>query len=283
MRLDALQTHDRFFNKAKTYTYDACETCHTIVLWHPEWTAQEAYPDDYPAHAADPSVKWFHRIFARYFFPALPGNAPDPVVEIGAGTGQFLAFLKSKGRLVSGYEMDAAAVARARRHGLDLQQGTWESFMADPGTVGVLIMNQVIEHLVQPPDEVFSKVFRALKPGGIFLVRTPNAHAWGRYHFGSCWHPLEVPRHTVIYSWPGILRCARAAGFEMASARCCGRWYDVGQSAKYKKEAGQGSFWNNLLDMRSIGSPVSRVLAVLMNVRKKGDSMEWVFRKPASI
>ncbi len=280
MQLDAIRSPDRFFSRDDVYTLDACPDCGTVVLWAPGWDAETAYPSDYPAHAADPAVKWYHRALPRYFFPAVPKGSPDPIVEIGTGTGQFLAYLQGLGRSVSGFEMDEAAVERARAAGIAVQPGTWEDFQSEDESVGVLVMNQVIEHLLQPPAGVFAKTLRALKPGGAWVIRTPNAGAWGRHHFAGYWHPLEVPRHTVIYSLRGITQLAERAGFSVASARCCGRWYDFGQSARYRIDAGAARPWDYLLDLRKVGSPFSRVLAVAANARGRGDSMEVILSKP---
>lgn len=277
---DAVRSPDRFFQKSPVYSYRSCPQCHTLFLDAPGWSFADAYAGDYPAFATPPSVAWYHRILPSYFFPAVPDAAPDPVVEIGCGTGLMLKYLQEKGRSVKGYEPDAGAVAVAKAVDAPVEQGTWEDFAADDESVGVLVMNQVIEHLVQPPAEVFERVVRMLKPGGVWVLRTPNAGSWGRFQYGPFWHPLETPRHTVIYSLAGLSALATASGLRVAGRRCCGRWYDLGQSAFYRKRDGQGTVLDRLFSLDLGLRPFARLAAMGANLAGRGDSMEFILEKP---
>lgn len=278
---DEVRAPDRFFQRSRVYSYRGCGQCRSLCLDEPTWTFKEAYEGDYPAFATPPVVAWYHRVWPGYFFPRVPETAPDPVVEIGCGTGLLLRYLAEKGRTVSGYEPDAGAVAVARSVNAPVQAGTWEDFDAADQSVGVLVMNQVIEHLVQPPAEVFRRVYRLLKPGGAWVLRTPNAGSWGRGHYGAFWHPMETPRHTIIYSFKGLAALAASTGFIIDHARCCGRWYDLGQSAFYRNRDGTAHATDTLFRFGGAARPFARLAALVANLAKAGDSMEFVLTKPS--
>ena len=238
-----------------------------------------AYPESYPAHTDVERLRWVHRALAPYFFPRIPRRARGPVLEIGAGTGLYVDYLRRRFPDIQALEMDERAVAAARAAGRPLSRGDWESCEPGDASVGVLIMNQVIEHLVAPPDEVFRKAFRILAPGGFWVIRTPNAASWGRTWFGEYWHPLEVPRHTVIYSDRGLLSLARRTGFEVHGFRYVGRHYDVRQSAGYVAGARGGG---GLMCRLARVAVVARVVASVANLCRRGDHMEVVLRKPST-
>jgi hypothetical protein len=74
-------------------------------------------------------------------------------------------------------------------------------------------MLQLIEH-VEDPVAIARRVFALLRPGGIFVVETPNLAGfdyrifrerwWGHYHF---------PRHWNLFSRDSLERMLRGAGF----------------------------------------------------------------------
>jgi len=275
-------SNDRFFNRNKIYDFLECPSCRCLILFpqNGNWNPEEAYPDNYPAYATEP-LRWYHRVFSWYCFPKLPQKNPMPIWEIGAGTGLYWEYLSRKYAEVFGIEMDAHAVQSAEKLGRRLRVGAWESFDPGEGSVGALVMNQVIEHLTAKPDEVFAKSYRILKPGGFWCFRTPNADSWGRRRFNEFWHPLETPRHTVIYSPGAVKALAGRTGFEFYSIRYTGRAYDLTQSAYYLSRDGK-----HRMILLNKGIPLdfcARLAAIWFNLRRQGDSLEILLRKPGKL
>lgn len=120
----------------------------------------------YPNHAKN----WDDRLFRERILARLK---PDSVVlDLGAGAG-----------IVA--EMDFRGHA-ARICGVDLDPRVVDNPMLDEGRVAdggsipypdasfdLVFSDNVVEHL-DTPEQVFAEVRRVLKPGGLFLFKTPN-------------------------------------------------------------------------------------------------------------
>jgi 2-polyprenyl-3-methyl-5-hydroxy-6-metoxy-1,4-benzoquinol methylase len=102
----------------------------------------------------------------------------DPVVDLGFGRGDFMGLLTELGVEVHGVEPDSDLVTIARGRGLDVEQGLAVEYLrtVEPGTLGGIVMIQVIEHL--SPQQVIDFVALAaekLRPGGKVVLETVNA------------------------------------------------------------------------------------------------------------
>jgi SAM-dependent methyltransferase len=277
----AFRSPDRFFQRGKEYQFSGCAECGCLFLVPDggDWSTDEAYPSEYPAHTTRQRIRWFHRLIPGFFFPRCPRSVLGEVVEVGAGTGLYLEYLSRRFHHVHGIEPDTAAVQQAQAMGRPVQRGGWETFEPGDGTVGAVIMNQVIEHLTQPPAEVVKKAHRLLRSGGFWCIRTPNADSWGRKHFAECWHPLEVPRHTIIYSAGGLARLAENNGFAVLRLRFTGRAYDITQSTLYERRAGKRGVLAGVLGSFFPLSFGARLIAMAMNSIGRGDSFELLLQK----
>src|SRR4029079_19151152 len=73
----------------------------------------------------------------------------DPVVDLGFGRGEFMELLAELGVQVHGVEPDPQLVTSARGRGLDVERGLAVEYLrtVEPGTLGGIVMIQVIEHL----------------------------------------------------------------------------------------------------------------------------------------
>jgi SAM-dependent methyltransferase len=80
------------------------------------------------------------------------------------------------GQVVVGIDLDEAAL---RVHPqLELRiMGSVEALPVATESFDAVTANMVVEH-VQRPDLLFQEVYRVLKPGGIFLVHTPNRNGY---------------------------------------------------------------------------------------------------------
>ena len=101
----------------------------------------------------------------------------DPVVDLGFGRGEFMELLVELGVQVHGIEPDPQLVTSARGRGLDVERGLAVEYLrtVEPGTLGGIVMIQVIEHL--SPQQVIDFVALAaekLRPGGKVVLETVN-------------------------------------------------------------------------------------------------------------
>jgi 2-polyprenyl-3-methyl-5-hydroxy-6-metoxy-1,4-benzoquinol methylase len=101
----------------------------------------------------------------------------DPVVDLGFGRGEFMELLVELGVKVHGIESDPQLVASARGRGLDAERGFAIDYLRDiePGSLGGIVLIQVIEHL--SPQHVIDFVAlaaAALRRGGKVVLETVN-------------------------------------------------------------------------------------------------------------
>ena len=134
------------------------------------------------------------------------------LLDVGAGNGDYLLQARSAGWDVVGVEPDPAAVATARRAGLDVRQGGIEALSGEPESLDVITMNHVIEH-VHDPRRVLGDAFKLLRSGGLLFLETPNVDSAGHRRFGRHWRGLEPPRHLVLFNWDSLERLLEAVGF----------------------------------------------------------------------
>lgn len=138
-----------------------------------------------------------------------------PVLDIGCGRGEWLEVLREHGVAARGIDSNAAMVARCRELGLEAAEAEALEHLrgAEGDSLGAITAFHVIEH-VWFPDLValFDEALRALRPGGVVLVETPNPEtlAVGAFTF---WydptHRRPLPPEMVRYT-------AEARGFERA-------------------------------------------------------------------
>lgn len=140
------------------------------------------------------------------------------VLDIGCADGRALNWyrqIKDFDIETYGVDFDQQAVEKARSQGHRVYLGRFEEADIPEGTFDLAVATHVIEHVADPKGFA-SKVYRILKPGGIFLCETPNCDSldarwfakkhWGGYHF---------PRHWVLYSPKSIRALAQSIGFDL--------------------------------------------------------------------
>jgi 2-polyprenyl-3-methyl-5-hydroxy-6-metoxy-1,4-benzoquinol methylase len=101
----------------------------------------------------------------------------EPVVDLGFGRGDFMELLTELGVEVHGVEPDPQLVGDALSRGLDVEQGLAVEYLrtVEPGSLGGIVMIQVIEHL--SPQQVIDFVALAaekIRPGGKVVLETVN-------------------------------------------------------------------------------------------------------------
>ena len=137
-------------------------------------------------------------IFSKYRFERL--------LDVGCGDGNFTMLLARacKAKEVYGIEISEKGVELARKNGvkcyqLDIDE---EDFPFEDNYFDAVFAGEVIEHLYDP-DHFLDEVYRVLKPGGVFVLTTPNlASLYNRVAllFGFLPYTLSCSlRHSIGY------------------------------------------------------------------------------------
>lgn len=133
------------------------------------------------------------------------------LLDVGCGNGVFLLRAMAAGWNVVGVEPDPQAVAIARLDGLDVFEGTLDSF-CDAQQFDVITSSHVIEH-VHDPRGFLEHMFDLLRIGGTIWLATPNVQSMGHRWFGRAWRGLEPPRHLVVFSAQALRDLLTEVGF----------------------------------------------------------------------
>lgn len=140
---------------------------------------------------------------------------PGTVLDVGCGSGFFLAYLRSQGWQGHGLETAVEHVAFARDVlGLfNVSMGAWPPTNGTFRNFDAVSMIHLIEHMPDPITAL-TAARHSLCEGGAVLLETPNIESWPACIFGPRWVTLDAPRHMVIFSPQSLTRCLQSAGFE---------------------------------------------------------------------
>lgn len=141
-----------------------------------------------------------------------------PILDLGCGDGRLLSLFQRAGvpaGLLHGVEISDASAAAARARGFQVQAGRFETLNFPPEKFGLVVMQQVLEH-VSDARAVLGQVFRALQPGGVLIIETPNIASWDHALFRSrYWGGYHIPRHLVLFSARSLSRLLSYTGFQV--------------------------------------------------------------------
>jgi SAM-dependent methyltransferase len=139
------------------------------------------------------------------------------VLDVGCGTGEFLAGAKRVGWKTTGVEpsTDAAAMAQ-KNHGLEVHEEAWMEACTE--TFDAITLWHVLEH-VHDLGKRLQQLYRLLSNDGILVIAVPNYTAADAKIFGENWAAWDVPRHLYHFSPDSMKRLLAYHGFEHIVSR----------------------------------------------------------------
>lgn len=132
----------------------------------------------------------------------LSGYMPNQgkLLDIGAGTGDFLVAAQSRGWETKGIEPSDKAKSIAVKKGVSF----YEAIDNVPdNSFDVITMWHVLEH-VPDIEKQITELKRILKPDGIIVIAVPNYKSYDAAYYGSYWAAYDVPRHLWHFSKTAI-------------------------------------------------------------------------------
>ena len=118
------------------------------------------------------------------------------LLEIGVGSGSFLAAARSSGYIVHGCDLSSAVCKNVvTNYGIEMHQGYIEN-MPVAHKFDVIVMRHVLEH-VPTPIPFLAQAARLLGEGGVLYLAVPNVASWETILSG--WVSYE-PYHLTYFS-----------------------------------------------------------------------------------
>ena len=153
-------------------------------------------------------------------------------VELGAGCGSFVAYLKSNGFDSTGVELDDFLVSQAQSHGVNLISGDIESASFELPEADIYLLYEIVEHLSKP-RKLLDALFEKMPEGAILIITTPNADGYdnqlippsqeGRFIASS----LFPPYHINAFSVKSLFYICMCTGFKIEEVSTPGK-LDIG-------------------------------------------------------
>jgi 2-polyprenyl-3-methyl-5-hydroxy-6-metoxy-1,4-benzoquinol methylase len=195
----------------ESFELHECARCH-FVFTNPQ-PSREALPKYYESkdYISHTNARWgvmngLYRMVRRLMMrqkreiiEKATGKTTGTLLDYGAGTGHFAAYMKRKGWEVTGLEPSEHARAEAlRAHKLELLPTTSLAKLPQK-SFDVLTMWHVLEHIQNVHDELHA-LRRLLRKDGWAFIAVPNIQSLDAKHYGKHWAAYDVPRHLYHFS-----------------------------------------------------------------------------------
>ena len=177
-------------------------------------------------------------------------NRKKTLLDVGAGTGDFLLVAKSKGWKTSGTEPNPYARDKAGQKGLELQKDM-DAFSAE--SYEVITLWHVLEHIPDLEEQIQS-ILNVLDPKGTLVIAVPNFNSYDAKHYKEYWAAYDVPRHLWHFSKTAITRIFEKHQWNVVATKPM--WFDsfyvslLSEKYKYGKQRPIHAFlvglWSNL-------------------------------------
>ncbi len=122
------------------------------------------------------------------------------LLDIGAGTGDFLLTAKQNGWNTIGVEPSEKAKGIAINKGIKFSDSTQE---LESHSFDVITMWHVLEHVPNLEIQI-RELKRLVKPNGTIIIAVPNYKSYDANYYGKFWAAFDVPIHFWHFSKTAI-------------------------------------------------------------------------------
>ena len=193
----------------------ACGLQMDAQIWQP--LANEAMEELFFGETYEPEGSSWVRIFEhannRRTWKRISENVRSGarILEIGVGSGSFLAFARDRGCSVLGCDLSPSVCNRvSRRYGVPMHCGPVDQIPVGPN-FDIAILNHVLEHVAEPVT-LLTAVRQRMRPGGLVHIAVPNIECWEATLPG--WNSYE-PYHLTYFSPATLASAVAKAGISI--------------------------------------------------------------------
>jgi SAM-dependent methyltransferase len=218
-------TQDWEYGTPGSFKFVRCKVCEILQLV-PMPTLEELqsyYPPNYHGfHTMGRGIisSLYRIVYNLRFKEYVSYMGPQgTLLDVGCADATYFDLFNKKfpTAVLSGVEFIDAVASKGRQAGRDVKTGIL-SDLDDKPQFDLIIMNNLIEHVLNPIEEL-CEAHKRLKPGGHVFVETPNFKSWDFYFFKNIWGGLHVPRHTFLFTEISLRKLAEKTGYILVKAR----------------------------------------------------------------
>ena len=156
------------------------------------------------------------------------------LLDIGAGTGDFLCTAKDKNWNVAGVEPNTLARSKADKKGIKLYDNLNKVLDTK---FEVITLWHVLEHLSNLENEI-DRIVSLLTDNGTLVIAVPNFKSYDAKHYGKYWAAYDVPRHLWHFSKNTIEKLFKKHNIEIVKTKpmLFDSFYVALLSEKYKTQ-----------------------------------------------
>lgn len=137
------------------------------------------------------------------------------LLDIGAGTGDFLVEAKRRGWKINGIEPSKKARAFALTKGIKLEA---DSANFKSNKFDVITLWHVFEHVYDLKAQVI-ELEHLLKKGGLLIIAVPNYNSYDAQFYKQHWAAYDVPRHLWHFSQRSFKHIFSGTGFKQSDSK----------------------------------------------------------------
>lgn len=138
------------------------------------------------------------------------------ILDIGCGSGNFLAQLDSEKFDKNGIEINKEGFDSSKKKGINV----FNRDIADIDFAGkkfdVISFWHVLEH-IHDPIELFRNIKKNINDNGVLIFQVPNTESFGFKYGKQNWFHLDSPRHLMLYNEKSIQKLCELVGFKIVS------------------------------------------------------------------
>lgn len=132
------------------------------------------------------------------------------LLDIGAGTGDFLLEAKNEGWRIEGIEPEIRARELAARKGIELKENYRD---LGSGKFDVITMWHVLEHVPDLQNLVW-ELDKLLNKNGLLVIAVPNFKSYDAKYYKEFWAAYDVPRHLWHFSESSLKHLFKDTGLK---------------------------------------------------------------------
>lgn len=142
-------------------------------------------------------------------------DSDKKLLDIGAGTGDFLKSSKQNGWEIYGIEPSKKARDLAFKKGVELKE---RLDLLDQSSFQVITLWHVLEHLPDLELQI-EKITSLLHKNGTLMIAVPNFKSYDAEHYKEYWAAYDVPRHLSHFSQFSISKLFAKSGMKVVKVK----------------------------------------------------------------